>query len=299
MTFVVGYRPHKDDEGPLELACQLARAYGSPVEALTVVPQGWPTAVAGDTDREFRRWAVEEGQACAVEALERLAAHPDVEATASWVSARSVPQALLDRVDAVDAGLVVVGSGEEVATGQVAVTSKTDRLLHSSPVPVAIAPRGYRAGEAATVTRATVAFRGDDTTWNLLDRVAGMVRETQSSIRVVTFAIRRGGMYTSGVPRAEDPVLRSWVARAEEEQARARDHLTEQGFTDDEVECLTVVAGSWGGAMDRLDWGRGDLLVLGSSSSHRLAQVFLGSSAAKILRHSPVPVIVVPGLTAV
>ena len=46
MTFVVGYRPHKDDEGPLELACQLARAYGSPVEALTVVPQGWPTAVA-------------------------------------------------------------------------------------------------------------------------------------------------------------------------------------------------------------------------------------------------------------
>ena len=48
---------------------------------------------------------------------------------------------------------------------------------------------------------------------------------------VVTFAIRRGGMYTSGVPRAEDPVLRSWVAHAEEEQARARDHLTEQGFT--------------------------------------------------------------------
>lgn len=294
MTFVVGYRPHKDDEGPLELACQLARAYGSPVEALTVVPQGWPTAVAGDSDREFRRWAVEEGQAGAVEALERLAAHPDVEATASWVSARSVPQALLDRVDAVDAGLVVVGSGEEVATGKVAVTSKTDRLLHSSPVPVAIAPRGYRAGEAATVTRATVAFRGDDTTWNLLDRVAGIVRETQSSIRVVTFAIRRGGMYTSGVPRAEDPVLRSWVAHAEEEQARARDHLTEQGFTDDEVECLTVVAGSWGGAMDRLEWGRGDLLVLGSSFSHRLAQVFLGSSAAKILRNATVPVVVVP-----
>jgi nucleotide-binding universal stress UspA family protein len=50
---------------------------------------------------------------------------------------------------------------------------------------------------------------------------------------------------------------------------------------------------SWGGAMDALDWGRGDLLVVGSSSTHRLSQVFLGSSAAKVVRHSPVPVIVV------
>ena len=47
--------------------------------------------------------------------------------------------------------------------------------------------------------------------------------------------------------------------------------------------------------MDRLDWNRGDVLVVGSSSSsHLLTRVFLGSSAAKIVRNSPVPVIVVP-----
>ena len=46
--------------------------------------------------------------------------------------------------------------------------------------------------------------------------------------------------------------------------------------------------------MDDLEWHREDLLVVGSSSASTLSQIFLGSSAAKIVRHSPVPVIVVP-----
>jgi nucleotide-binding universal stress UspA family protein len=38
----------------------------------------------------------------------------------------------------------------------------------------------------------------------------------------------------------------------------------------------------------------GDVLVVGSSALGPLAQVFLGSRAAKVVRHSPVPVVVVP-----
>ena len=36
------------------------------------------------------------------------------------------------------------------------------------------------------------------------------------------------------------------------------------------------------------------MLVVGSSASGPLARVFLGSAAAKIARHAPVPVTVVP-----
>ena len=46
--------------------------------------------------------------------------------------------------------------------------------------------------------------------------------------------------------------------------------------------------------MDSVPWTAGDLLVVGSSSTHRLANVFLGSSASKIVRTATVPVIVVP-----
>lgn len=294
MTYVVGYSPHKDDHGAIELACQLARSDQDSVYAVTVVPQGWPTAVAGDADREFQQWSRAEGEASAAKAAQHLAAHPDVPSESGWVSGRSVPQAVLDTAAAKSASLIVVGSGENVPTGQIAVTTKTDRLLHSSDVPVAIAPRGYRTGGVGTVSRVTVAFRGDDATWSLLERVSAIAHRTRASIRVVTFALRGRHMVQAGVGPAEDLVLEQWRDQAEAEQMVAKDHLLDVGFSEDQIECVVAVGRTWGGAIDALEWDRGDLLVVGSSSSHKLAAVFLGSSAAKILRNSPVPVIVVP-----
>ena len=294
MTFLVGYSPHKDDLCALDLACQLARSDRGSVHAVSVVPQGWPTPVAGDTDREVEQWAAAKGAESAAEAAEHLATHGDVPSEATWVAGRSVPQALLDRAKALGADLVVVGSGEEVAHGQVGITSKTDRLLHSSEVPIAIAPRGYHAEPGSTVSRITLAFRGDDATWSLLGQVAQIARRIGTSLRVVTFAIRSRTMYPRRVSGAEDMVLAAWIEKARADQVEVAAHLRGLGFTDETLSLEVAVGRSWGVAMDSLDWTRGDVLVVGSSSTHLLSRVFLGSSAAKIVRHSPVPVVVVP-----
>ena len=295
MTILLGFSPHQDDTGALELACQLARSDHDSVHAVTVVPQVWPTPVAGDTDRDFRRWAQEEGEHCAATARELLLEHADVPSEASWVSGRSVPQTLLDRAAELEASLIVVGSGDDGPHGRISLTSKTDRLLHSSEVPVAVAPRGYWAGPTARIERATLGFRGDDATWSLLDRVAGICGRIDASLRVVTFAVRSRTMRPSLVSGSEEMVHTQWVAQATVEQADAVEHLRSQGFSDDRVSTVVAVGTSWGGAMDRLDWNRGDVLVVGSSSSSNLvSKVFLGSSAAKIVRSSPVPAIVVP-----
>lgn len=270
MTVLVGYSPHHEDVSALDLACQLARSDHTGVRALTVVPQGWPTPVAGDTDREFERWAEEEGSAAAAAATAYLREHDDVPSQAEWVAARSVPPALIEHARAVG----------------------VDRLLHSSPVPVVVTPRGYQAGPGSRVRRISLAFRGDDPTWHLLRQVAAIAQRTSADLRVVTFAVRGRPMYPRLVSGAEDMVLQGWVDTAHAEQSRARVHLAELGFPDPEMQ--VAVGRSWGAAMDNLDWQRGDILVVGSSSTHRLSRVFLGSSAAKILRHSPVPVVVVP-----
>jgi nucleotide-binding universal stress UspA family protein len=56
-----------------------------------------------------------------------------------------------------------------------------------------------------------------------------------------------------------------------------------------------VAAGAdWAGALAAGNWLPGDLLVVGSSRHGPLARVFLGSTATKIVRASPVPVVVVP-----
>jgi nucleotide-binding universal stress UspA family protein len=51
-------------------------------------------------------------------------------------------------------------------------------------------------------------------------------------------------------------------------------------------------------AMDQLEWEPGEVLVVGSSPVGALARVFLGSRAIKIVRYSPVPVLVVPAAIA-
>jgi hypothetical protein len=51
---------------------------------------------------------------------------------------------------------------------------------------------------------------------------------------------------------------------------------------------------TWDEAVDDIAWSDGDILLVGSSSLKPVSRVFLGSRATKIVRHSPVPVVVVP-----
>jgi nucleotide-binding universal stress UspA family protein len=47
-------------------------------------------------------------------------------------------------------------------------------------------------------------------------------------------------------------------------------------------------------ALDALPWEEGEMLVVGSSRLGPVALVFLGSNSTKIVRSSPVPVVVIP-----
>lgn len=291
MTYVVGYGPHKHDRGAIELACQLATSLPEPVVAVSVVPRGWGTPVAAGTDREYELWAAGEGADSAALAAADLAQHPDVDGSALWVAGRSVPQTLLEQAVAKEASILVVGSGGDAEPGRIRLTSKTDRLVHSSTVPVAIAPKGYRTSSG--VKRITVAFRDDDASWSLLTRVAEISRRASAQLRVVTFLVnppRRP--VTSAVTHAETQVIDLWAVQAATAQAEAADHLISMGIT---AQLHTAGGADWGAAVAAVEWAEGDILVLGSSSTYRLAQVFLGSSASKIVRHSPVPVVIVPG----
>ena len=291
MTYLVGYSPHKDDRGALALACQFARSESDDVHALTVVPRGWETVAGSATDGEFEAWAAAEGEASAAEAAALLAEHSDITSTATWVTGRSVPAAMLEQAEALGASLIVVGSGVDGADGRVAVTSKTDRLLHSSHVPVVIAPRGYTTAAGARITRVTLAFRDDDATWALLDKVAEICGRVGAELRLLTVALRQRTMVTSAVRSNEELVYGRLLEQVRAAQAEAVEHLAGKG-----VQAATVVAQgiSWADALAGLDWTSGDVLVVGSSRTHPLANVFLGSSAAKIVRNSTVPVVVVP-----
>jgi nucleotide-binding universal stress UspA family protein len=60
------------------------------------------------------------------------------------------------------------------------------------------------------------------------------------------------------------------------------------------VEASVVSGRDWEEALDSLPWEEGEVLVVGSSRLGPVARVFLGSNSTKIIRSSPVPVLVIP-----
>ncbi|OOK64044.1 universal stress family protein [Mycobacterium kansasii] len=56
-----------------------------------------------------------------------------------------------------------------------------------------------------------------------------------------------------------------------------------------------ITGNGWQHALEHTDWQDGEILALGTSPRGDIARVFLGSRSGKIIRHSPVPVLVLPG----
>jgi nucleotide-binding universal stress UspA family protein len=214
---------------------------------------------------------------------------------ARWTPGRSVASTLLEQAEEVAASIVVVGSGSTGSYGRVHPGAIGDWLLHSSHIPVAVAPHGWAASEHGRVRRVSCAFRGDDKSRGTLERTAAICAEIGASLRLVTFAVRGRTVYTAGIGnQAEDMVLDRWVSQAEAAQDEALKALKESGNAPTDVDSVVAKGRSWGAGIDRLDWDRDEVLVVGSSSASVIERIFLSSNASKIVRHSPVPVVVVP-----
>ena len=106
----------------------------------------------------FRSYVDELAEAALAQAREDVP--KDVGVQFTRIDARSIATGLIQAAEKYDASVIVVGS----AMGrieQVTVSSIADRLLHSSPIPVAVATRGFRA-MGGKVNRVTLAFTGGE-----------------------------------------------------------------------------------------------------------------------------------------
>lgn len=283
-TYVVGWSPFHRDGGALELACRLARSGGRRLHVVSVLPSGWGNLARRGHEAD----AAEEGARAAAEARSYLEA-AGVEGDVVCTFGRSVPQVLLDAVEATSAKMLVLGSGTDTGLGRIDVSSKVGRLLHSSPVAVGLAPRGHRA-QGTRVDRVTCAFRDVESSRRALSGAAHIAGIYDADLRAVTFGVEPRRMYPAEVSGAEEMVLDTWRRQASSALETAVRDL-DTPVVDTEI----AVGRSWDDALHGVTWDEGDLLVVGSSSTIRLAQVFLGSSATKIVQHSPVPVVVLPG----
>lgn len=293
MTIVVGYLAGKSGTAPLHLAVMAARTLRTSLTVATVVPKPWTTPSPARIDAEYAAWADQLAADSATEAQRFLAGFAsDLEISYHGQSHRSVSGGLVEVVEELDAELLVLGSSSAGQHGQVVVGSTADRLLHSSPVPVAIAPRGYRGSHSGRYSRITCGYPGSPESVQIVERAVALARQFAVKLRVITFAVRGRTMYPPEVGlHAEDSILAAW-----QEYARgALQQLLVQGVVGDDVELQVVSGNGWDQALDDADWIDGEVLALGTSPRGEIARVFLGSRGTKIMRYSPVPVLVLPG----
>lgn len=303
MTVVVGANPFGDARAAVDLGMSLVRTLPEatrPLELViaTVVPPGWQVPSMAKVDGEMQAWLDERTKAAEDAARAFLGPRAD-DVTVEFVrlNDRSTPRALAGLAEARQATALVLGSATEGGThGRVVIGSTADFLLHSSPVPLAIAPRGYlcAGGDAGdSAHRLTCSFGGTSDQAPAVRWAAALTREIDVQLRVASFGVQSRTMYPPEIGMdIESEVNAQWQEQVEEAQAALRARLGDE--IDDDATFVVASGTSWADALASIDWEPNELLILGSSTSGTLRRVFLGTRATKIVRYSPVPVLVVP-----
>jgi nucleotide-binding universal stress UspA family protein len=292
VTVVVGYRAGEVGLSGLHLAISIARTLDTSLMVATIVPKPWLTPSLARVDAEYEHWADHLAADSAKEAgryLDGLA--NGIEVSYVHRAHRSVSGGLIEVIEETDAEVLVLGSLPSGGRGQVVIGSTADWLLHASHVPVAISPRGYRS-HTGRLTRLTCAYSATPDSIEVVRRCFEYVERFRVPARVLTFAVRGKTMYPPEVGLdVEDSILQAWAS-----QARViLENLKTEGVVGEDVLLEVVTGQSWKEALDKADWQDGEILALGTSPRGDIRRVFLGSRSAKIIRESPVPVLVLPG----
>lgn len=290
MTILAAFSASRHSSAPLNLAAQIARTTGEEVIAAAVVERAWPPR-DDPVEAEYLSYV----RAQATQALQRAVAvlPTDVDAAPVIHESTSIPTGLIELADAHRASVVAVGSSSSGMLGRVALGSVTERLVHTARVPVAFAPRG-NADTRGRIRRLTAAYGGEADVNGLIPATAKLAAAWSAGLRIVSFTVRNtAAFYGSIESSAEELVVQQWSRRTNDEITKQLNAIRDRMAVSD-VDVAVGAGHDWNAAVQSVEWNAGDMLVLGSGAAAPSAQVFLGSAAAKILRRSPVPVMIVP-----
>jgi nucleotide-binding universal stress UspA family protein len=289
MRYLVGLSADRGGQDALSLGRMLARTGDVTLTVCIVLPEVWGHPSLARVDAEYAAFLEQYAEEAISEARELLGDDVRVEYVSK--SAHSATEGLIAAAQETDASLVVLGSARHGPLGRFTVGSVTNEMLHSSPVPVVLTPRGYRPSSDTRLRRVTCAFAGTTRSRTAFDAALQLSRRHGVPLRLATLVVRDRQMYPSQVGYdAERLVIEQWRAQALEAQEKALATLP----GDVEVEAGVFSGRDWEDALDSLPWEDGEVLVVGSSRLGPVARVFLGSNSTKIIRSSPVPVLVIP-----
>jgi len=285
MKLVVGYLATPGGADAMALGARLARTLGAAVEACIILPpdRALPTLTG---TRDYEAKLVERAEKWLAEALDSVpddvAAHSDVTFDDSFADG------LIRATARLEADLIVVGGSGGGLAGSYSLGSVVNELLHSAPVPVAVASRGTRDSKIDRVREVTCAIGQRQGADLLLETAVRFSEAVGTPLRLVSLVALDPAF---GALRGDDEAVRERALAHAQRVLETAKYSLPEGFpvTATAVEGPTVEE-----AVGKLDWHDGDLIMVGSSRLSAPKRLFLGSTAAKMLRVLEVPMMMVP-----
>jgi nucleotide-binding universal stress UspA family protein len=284
MRLVVGYLATSGGADALVLAARLARTIGAEVEACTILPPDRAAPLV--PTRDYDELLGEQAQKWLAEA--QAAVPDDIVARGHVSFDDSFADGLIREAARLEADVIVVGGSGGGLAGSYSLGSVVNELLHSAPVPVVVAPRGLRDSKIDRVREVTCAIGERQGADLLLDTAVRFSSAAGTPLRLVSLVALDP---TFGSLRGDEEAVRERaLAHAQQTLETAKSGLPE-GFP---VTSTIVDGPTVEDAVRKLDWHDGDLIMVGSSRLSVPKRLFLGSTAAKMLRVLEVPMMVVP-----
>lgn len=282
---VVGYEGGPTGEDALAFAVRWVDACGDELHVVTVHPGAAPLSAAR-VDAEWVAYEREAADALLARARDLVGQRAGV--TYRALDAASAAHGLHDllETEADDVPLLVLGSRRTQGLRRTFPGRTADRLLHGAPAPVAVVPWGYADGPQQPFSRVAVAFLDTPDGYVALEhaeRIAAHLSAELLAVSVVPdtrvrpslgdvsgFAATQTEHYRAGLDAALAGLSGGGPVRREVREGPVVDALTE--LRPDEC----------------------DLLVVGSRGYGPVRSVLLGGVSSRVVRHSRVPVVVVP-----
>lgn len=283
MHLTVGYLATPTGDDGVALALALAKTFGAEVDIVLVVRAEMPDGNPGRA--EYQKFLVDRGQDWVTAPTAKMAA-AGVTVSSTVLVGESYAESLIDFAEGKSSDLIVIGGARDGFFGGHVIGPIAGALLHWSSIPVALAPRGYSEEPPATITEVTAAVptrAGDD---NPLPFALVLASAGALPLRLVSLV----SMENIDTDMSYAEVRATQIAAAEENLILAARSVPEAP----DIQSLVADGSTLESAMKKLNWGPGDLLVVGSSRFAAPRRVFLGSTAARILAGTDAPVIVVP-----
>ncbi|WP_416416157.1 universal stress protein [Paenarthrobacter aromaticivorans] len=276
MRYVVGYTPNERGSDAVALALAMARAQSVRLDLVYVLDSG---ALLGARNPGAGPVSAQE-RAVAMAQRQGLSLVPDDVSVEFHV--RNAPSFAAGLIDAArGAGMIVVGAANNGPLLRHTVGSVANALLHASPVPVALAPAGYRPRGA--VSRLTLAVGQREGADAAIDTALDFAVRRGLPLRLVSLVELDARGDSGEVVNAAHIHANTVLTEASLRLPQGHNVTVEVAHGRSIEECI-----------DDLEWDDREILIVGSSRLAEKSKLFIGSTAHKVLRALPVPMVVIP-----